>query len=319
MTLEEDPAWVPAAVHWRGSGPVVEWRRVGERRFTDPFFCDTIQAANDAARHETTLEQLDAIAAASDPLPPVGFIFHLSRCGSTLLTQMLAQLPQHIVLSEPGPVNDILWPEAPLAEESRRITWLRGMLAVLGRRRYPGEARVFVKFDAWHTLDWPLIRAAYPDVPWIFVYRDPVEVLVSHAGSPGSQMIPGILDAERLGVVRPPWTEAGLRTYAGQVLARIAGAALENTDAAGRLVHYQELPAALSGILRHFNTTVTPGELTQMLAAAAHHSKHPARAYSPDSALRQAQATPEMRSLAEEYAGALYAELEARRRAQPPL
>ena len=29
------------------------------------------------------------------------FVFHVSRCGSTLVSQMLAAVPQHLVLSEP--------------------------------------------------------------------------------------------------------------------------------------------------------------------------------------------------------------------------
>ena len=41
-------------------------------------------------------------------LAPTGFVFHLSRCGSTLVSQMLAALPQNVVLSEAGPINDAL-------------------------------------------------------------------------------------------------------------------------------------------------------------------------------------------------------------------
>ena len=39
-------------------------------------------------------------AAAEPGIDPTGFIFHLARCGSTLVSQMLAALPEHIVLSE---------------------------------------------------------------------------------------------------------------------------------------------------------------------------------------------------------------------------
>ena len=52
----------------------------------------------------------------------------------------------------------------------------------------------FVKFDSWNTLDLALIRRAFPDVPWIFLYRDPVEVIVSHMRQRGSQMIPGAFE-----------------------------------------------------------------------------------------------------------------------------
>jgi hypothetical protein len=318
MTREEDSAWVPAAIRQGKRGVVVEWRHVGTLRFIHPFFRDTIKAADDTAAHETTLERLGELAAGHPGLPPAGFIFHLSRCGSTLLTQMLARLPQHVVLSEPSPVNDLLWPAVTFGDEAQRVTWLRWLLSVLGRRRHPDERRLFVKFDSWQTLDLPLIRAAFPNVPWIFVYRDPAAILASHALSPGSQMIPGFLDQGRIGVPRPPWTETGLRTYAAQVLARIASAAFEHLDADARLVHYDELPPALEPVLRHFHVAASPDEFTAMLAAAAQHSKEPWRPFIPDKNLRQAQATGALRSIAEESIGDLYAQLETRRFAQPP-
>ena len=36
---------------------------------------------------------------------PSGFIFHMSRCGSTVISQMLAALAEHVVVSEAGPID----------------------------------------------------------------------------------------------------------------------------------------------------------------------------------------------------------------------
>ncbi len=317
MTPEEDTTWIPAEIEAGASGPVVVWRHLGPLRFTHPFFRETLQAAGDAPTCRTPLARLEELAAATPGLPPAGFIFHLSRCGSTLVTQMLAALHRHSVLSEPSPVNHLLWPETPLGHEELTADRLRWLLALLGRRWFPEEEALFVKFDAWHTLDLPLIRRAFPDVPWVFVYRDPVEILVSHVWSAGRHTIPGTLDPERLGVGPPRWTEEGLRTHAAQVLARIAGAALEHLDGHGRLLHYHELPGALPGILRHFKTRADAREIATMLAVAARHSKEPGRSFTPDSALRQAQASPELRRIAETITGEVYQALEARRHAQP--
>jgi len=38
----------------------------------------------------------------------------------------------------------------------------------------------FFKFQSVLTFSLPEIRKAYPSVPWIFVYRNPVQVMVSH-------------------------------------------------------------------------------------------------------------------------------------------
>ena len=37
-----------------------------------------------------------------------------------------------------------------------------------------------MKFSSWNVLYLPLVRAAFPVVPWVFVYRHPVEVMVAN-------------------------------------------------------------------------------------------------------------------------------------------
>src|SRR5439155_24789392 len=144
---------------------------------------------------QTPIEVLAELQAAEPGIPPTGFIFHMSRCGSTLISQMLAALPQNVVVSEAGPVDAVLRArfQAPDLPEREQIGWLQGIVSALGRRRTGEESHFFVKLDAWHTLDLPLIQRAFPDVPWLFLYRNPVEVMVSHARQPGSQLVPGML------------------------------------------------------------------------------------------------------------------------------
>ena len=62
------------------------------------------------------------------------------------------------------------------------------------------ERHYFVNPDSWHTSALPLFRRAFRGVPWIFVYRDPVEVIVSQLRMPGAQMIPGMLDPGEFGI-----------------------------------------------------------------------------------------------------------------------
>ena len=152
----------------------------------------------------TPLDALAELQAADPGLPPTGFIFHMSRCGSTLVAQLLAALPQNIVISEAGPVDAVLranWYD-PNITSAQRIAWLRALLSAYARPRH-GEQHFYVKFDSWHTLELPLIQAAFPDVPWIFLYRDPVQVLVSHQRQRGSQMVPDLLPPQWLGLDPP--------------------------------------------------------------------------------------------------------------------
>src|ERR1041384_7884431 len=116
---------------------------LGGLRFTAPFFEQTI---GQAMRHPFNLlfghsSPLAEIAARADDMPelePSGFIFHMSRCGSTVVSQMLAALPRNVVLSEPAPIDQILrlpdrFPNAP---ESEVVRCLRGLVVALGRRRH---------------------------------------------------------------------------------------------------------------------------------------------------------------------------------------
>ena len=79
-------------------------------------------------------------------------------------------------ISEANIIDQILQADAPVA---RRIEWLRDAVAALG------NGPVYIKLDASHNRNHALIRAAFPETPWVFLYRDPVEVLVSQLAKPG--------------------------------------------------------------------------------------------------------------------------------------
>ena len=171
--------WLPIRVDWSAMSPqlagrdavepLVDWCRVGARRFVEPFFGQTIEKClrepfSLLFRHQTSLEVLVEWQRARPGLQPSGFIFHMSRCGSTLLTQMLAALPQNIVISEASPISGILRAKSSMATDEQKVAWLRAMLSALGQRRSGRETHFFVKFDSWHTFNLSLIRRAFPDV-----------------------------------------------------------------------------------------------------------------------------------------------------------
>src|SRR5262249_27690739 len=141
--------WAPAQIRCTAADPLVDWCHLGKLRFTAPFFEQTIGTAmaqpfNLLFRRSTPLAALEEI---SGELRPAGLIFHMSRCGSTLLTQMLAALPQNVVLSEPGPLDQVLRLPARLqgVTPDKSSGWLRGMTAALARRRNPEERDFFIK------------------------------------------------------------------------------------------------------------------------------------------------------------------------------
>ena len=160
--------WLPAAVHARDARPTVEWAYFGSRRLTEPFFEDSLRAArrNPFARlfqHETRLPSSD-----SGP-PPAGFIFHTSRCGSTLIAQMLAALPRAVVISEAAPIDDVIQAgrKIPGLSQAEHAGWLRDSDGARTARR---RGLYVVKLDVARSQS-AIVSAAFPEAPWIFSTR----------------------------------------------------------------------------------------------------------------------------------------------------
>jgi hypothetical protein len=320
--MTHSPDWVPAGIRWNGATPLVEWCHLGDLRATDPFFEQTLERAmrhpfNLLFRHRTPLHELATEQAQTGELNVAGFVFHMSRCGSTVVSQMLAALERNVVLSEPTPLDQVLRLPSRLADvpQDQIVALMRGMVAALGRKRRSAERDLFVKFDAWHVLLLPLIRRAFPTVPWVFVYREPLEVLSSLARLRPAQMFPNGIPAS---VLSPAATAcADFDEYAVQVLACYLRAAIAIACAGdgGLLVEYQELPeTACTKMLAHFGLQYTEAERAAMREAALHDAKNPGMRFRPDGAAKRQDVADEVCALAETHLAPLYAQLEVLRR-----
>lgn len=286
-----DANWVPLNTFSDDEGTIVEWWHVGDTRFDAPFFDDTAHAiraarAGNARVRRIPLQALSDCPAFNDTLPPSGFVFHMSRCGSTLVSQMLAACTSNIVIAEAPPIDAAIRAQAAAAPvpPATRSLWIRRMIQALGRRRFGNEKNYFIKFDSWHMLYMDRIREAFPDVPWIFLYRQPMDVLRSHTRMPGYQMVPGVLDAADLGLDEEPLAPGDLRGYMVAVLRAICEAASRNyrPDQA-RLVNYAALPEAFfEQVTKLFGTDFNADELSAMEARAAFDSKSGYKPFQPD-------------------------------------
>jgi hypothetical protein len=322
MSAPELRGWTPIRVYWQDDEPMVDWCLLGDERFTDPFFDQTIDRCLRSPfrmlfRHQTPIAALGDVTG-TPSAPPAGFVFHMSRCGSTLVSQMLAARREHIVISEAGPIDTVLQSHRrrPGVGDEQRIEWLRGLLAAYGQPGCGPEQRLFVKFDSWSVLDLPLVARAFPDVPWVFLYREPVEVLESHAREPGSQMVPGMLEPELLGLDRPAVGSVSLGEYAARVLAAVCAAAVQH-HTLGRclLVNYADLPSAVgTDICPLFGVTANGEDLDRMAEVAQFHVKRPLDRFEQDSGRKQQSASPQLRELAREWVDPWYEQLEALRR-----
>jgi hypothetical protein len=280
--------WAPVRVRFPEGEVDSVW--TGSRRFTEPFFEDSIRASlrNPFAslfRRSFPLHCYGEGESAQRS-QPTGLIFHMSRCGSTLVSQMLAAMPGTNVVSEAPVIDEILQATLP---EKDKIEALRTIIRELGRSATGHAAGYFIKFDAWHIHSLALIRTAFPDVPWIFVYRDPVEVLVSHLRIPGRQTIPGAMDPAILGLDPSDVTGLSRAEWCARVLGNLCRKALEfREDPNGLFIDYRELPEAVTGsIAKHFGLVFSPGDESRMRETARFDAKNPSTSFESDAKTKQ--------------------------------
>jgi hypothetical protein len=313
MNLDALNEWTPLRLFVRDGETFVDWAHLGQNRFTEPFFDQTIakflrHPADALFRHQTPIEVLRDLYERRRGLKPSGFIFHMSRCGSTLVSQMLASIERCIAISEARPIDEVLAAEV---SEEQRAEWLRWMVHALGCPHH-GEDLFFIKFDAWHVMDLPFITRVFPEIPWIFLYREPVEVLVSQTRERGVQVMPTGVAPARFGLPADECWVTKLNEYAARVLGRICEAALEHrNEGQGRLVNFKELPDVLPQLLeRHFKVPMSANEIETMLGAAQFDAKRPSLNFENDSTAKQRAASDEVRQLSAQFIQPAYEELE---------
>ncbi len=293
--LADRPGLIPVSLDARQQR--ILWMDLEGYHCYDGFFHQSL-AMFEALRRspETFASGLDALDEAPvGGMAPAGFIFHTGRCGSTLLARVLARVRSHLVLSEAPPHNQfwdtLPWPAAPTPDATRRY---RNLVLALGRRRLPAYNAHLIKFTSWNLLALPFIRATFPDVPALFIHREPVEVLVSMLANP-----PGWLAEPAARARVTGWDDATVKaaddlSSARQGLCNLFRAATEASAHGLRCLAHPQLTAPnLPAILDYFDLRPSDEALAQMQAQFTLDAKQSrgGRPYQPDSTAKQ-QAAP---------------------------
>jgi hypothetical protein len=243
------------------------------------------------------------VGKAAPATAPAGIIFHVARCGSTLISQLLKTHDNLVVYAEPLPFNELLLPPHPWPRHEL-VAALRSLGDAFAR--HAGKPYV-LKFSSWNTLFCDLLAEAFPDSPWVLSLRDPVEVGVSLLRQPAGWMRDAEGPASELRKCVDP---EGAAQTPEEFVARLYGAfctAAARLDAGrGRLVHYPSLPAAVWEIVApHFSQPVDDRQRERMAQAARVNSKAPvgkAVEFAYDATAKQAAASVALRQAIESFA-----------------
>ncbi len=239
--------------------------------------------AGERRREHKLASALAEDAGAGKQLQPTGFVFHESRVGSTLVANMLASVPTNLVFSEPAVPAMILHAcEKAGCTEDVTVRLLRMGILAMGRSHH--HDHFFIKFSSSMVNNMDLVLKAFPETPWTFIYRDPVEVMVSNLNKPNGPCVRSIHHAPPavqrvLGSANArEASRVGEENYCAAHLTVLCEAALQAVNAQGSkgyAVPYETLVkdtihAIVPG---HFGVAMNAEETERMTAQSELYSK----------------------------------------------
>jgi hypothetical protein len=327
MVFTDLKGWMPIDAVVVDGRPGLAWMDMDGVDFAEPFFQQTVDRlkSQHPERYElfTEFDTLIQLEKTFDSVPPTGFIFHSSRCGSTLMANACRAITEAIVLSEAPPVDKLIARfitdvDDHGTKEKLYSVFLRGVVKALGQRRTGDERHLFVKFACCSTSQIERIQRLWPNVPWVFLYRDPVETIVSNM-----QNLPAwLLDEDRrvLASITGSSTEAVAEMATEKLCARAIGSfyATANRVANDRalLLNYNQLSAVeISNVMQFFGVRPAPTEMETIVHQSQTYSKSLSeeRAFVADSGAKQRAASDLVREVAERWANRPYRLLEQKR------
>ena len=316
-----DKGWLPYNIRYDDAQLVVDCCNIADSQLEDPFFDQTIHRflrLVPYASQSTFFETLVNINSKRTARKPTGFIFHISRCGSTLIAQILASLQQFVVFSEPAILEKVLrstYSPVSVSNEQKHGLLENIIQAFLGYKAV--EQETFVKFSARAILDYRLITQVFPSVRCIFVYREPVEVLVSLIGNQTDRLPPGL---EKAGLLNDDFqTISRMRPaeYWARVVANQCAAAVEMCSCSQPfLVNYSQLPEIVwTDLMNFFGVALSAGDMERMQQVCLRNSKQPHKPFSNDTVNKRGAATSEIHELVDHFVLPYYNRLETIRMA----
>ncbi|MFM5893300.1 MAG: sulfotransferase [Novosphingobium sp.] len=187
-----DKAMMPFAID---SEHVVSFADVGRQDFSLPRFDDTIDGLRELSLGSKPLCFPLAISNPPDFLKPShvdlpqGLIFHVGRCGSTLLSVLLGELLDCTTLKEPEVVNHLLARRSPDAaadgvSDEMLLRLMQSFAA--GVRRAGGIQRrdCLIKMTSWNLIAIGDLLDRVVGLRAVMLVRDPISTVASMVANP---------------------------------------------------------------------------------------------------------------------------------------
>ena len=226
-----------------------------------------LDTAKELAKATLTFAELRALVGDRTP-DTSGMVFHVGRCGSTLVSRMIGHDRSRLVLREASVIGGLHRESGGMGGASTFAIEqaMKDTLCCYDAFAETRGQRGVVKHSSWESFTIGRLAELLPETPIVFVYRDPIETIESSLdGHPG--WAPR-LHAPRAQLQRwVPWLDRveqpfnAVDVYAG-VWAAGAHAALSAPSDRVLLVDYADLTAdparTLDQLCRHLHLDLDP-------------------------------------------------------------
>ena len=303
--------------------PGLQWMDMSGVSLAEPFFQQTVERLRADGRRElfTEFDVLLQLEKQLDSVQPTGFIFHSSRCGSTLVANACRAINNSIVLSEANAIDKLIVrfiTDPGDVKTSLYSVFLRGVVHALAQRRTGNEEHLFIKFGCCSFGQIQQIKRIWPNVPWLFLYRDPVETIVSNL----KDVPPWLLDNDRrvlasiVGKSPDEVAEMSLEELCARTIGSLFSTAHRLANGGQLLLNYKQLSVpVISSVLRFFKVSPSATELETIEHGSQNYSKEVSaqRKFVADTEAKQTFASGAVREAAARWAVEPFQLLEQKR------
>ncbi|MDB5117322.1 MAG: hypothetical protein JWQ79_2814 [Mucilaginibacter sp.] len=265
----------------------VLWVRGQDIKFEQPMFRDAIWGARTSGTADAVIQtdfaSLIKTASQLDEVVPAGLIFHVGRCGSTLLSNALRAVNGTLVLSEPGFLGSLLKRHvnnknllSPQQNQENTALLQKSFITILGAAAPNHENGVYLKFASWSSLLLEQIQLIWPNTPIAFAFREPLDVLDSilakrigwmkFYNTPG--FVSGLLNEGEDSLKDLPFIN-----FAVKVLTEIYKSGLKLTDDDLLISYGNNRMDNIEKLLAHFNLRASAADQLAIAESTRYYSK----------------------------------------------
>ncbi len=324
MNHSNSERWLPVSFNFTPTAASIRWLDFGHKSLSEPFFNHTVQHLRkripSAPERSTALTALLEAAAPTPNVEPAGVIFHVSRCGSTLLANVMKTGEECVVMAEANPLGILFQPRLfhNSAFQNVNPEEIRKLLLDSVVRLYAAAfgSRLIIKCHAATILEIARIRSIWPAVPFLILTRDPVEVIVSNLDKPSGwmrSMYRSSTDRNLFGLAPTEVRQMTMEEYCAHGLGQFLRAAAEQLDRNCWVMDYANLSIPnLYKISQFFQVSLPTPDSPEFQEAFLAYSKYRStpEMFRGDRERKQREAPPSVRSLAEQWAQEPYRRLQ---------